>query len=738
MVRRKKSLLFSVSLASAGLVAGALFVAAPKSQATGEELNATTTDAKIQQISEETDIPSSIVEDSLKTHKLILGVTDEKVLDENDDIADHKKVAEGVYIVTFKNYDATSENYYYYKNSDKADNVELNIPLKLIDNTDLIPSGPGDPDYDRCAETTSETATFTNFTRLPDQCLGWGVDSMKILDYAKTIQDAEEVTVAVLDSGIRATHRAFSYSENNAQDRLKMSLAYDYIDDDTNPDDSNNDNYQDDEGNDTGVRVQHGTSVAGTITESTPYNVKVVPVRVTSGQSLHLDTVIEAVSDLKGKVDVINLSLGSARQISKPYSTEVAAIDKVFKETKEAGTIVVAATGNGHPDAGYVSYPAASDYTIAVGSVDSNNTIAASSQRGNEVDFTAPGVRVLLPDGNTDSAISNTSGTSFATPFISAAVANILSEHPNYSFNDVYNELKLNTEDVGSAGKDSTYGWGSVSFHINKFADLKVTRPTTSEEWTNQDVTLNLAASSNDYNVTNYAFNSGNTTKTAPSSWTAVATPGKSVTATKSVSSNGTYTIWFKNANNEISAKTVTVNNIDKAAPTITTGLAVKNISGTSATFSISAKDTTSGLDSVVWHIKTESDEEYKDAPNNHTGETGVVTDTISTDKLEAGTKYMVYATIFDRAGNAKDSSIVTFLAADDGDDITTGGDEDEPTNTNTNTGTNTTSTTKPKTPKTSNNVKNPQTADINLPAIAGIGTVLSAAAFFIFRAKRR
>jgi LPXTG-motif cell wall-anchored protein len=94
-------------------------------------------------------------------------------------------------------------------------------------------------------------------------------------------------------------------------------------------------------------------------------------------------------------------------------------------------------------------------------------------------------------------------------------------------------------------------------------------------------------------------------------------------------------------------------------------------------------------------------------------------------------------------AGNTKNTPEITFVAADGHEDITTDGDKDEPTtsgdNTSTdNTTTNASSTTKPKTTKASATIKNPQTADINLPAIAGIGTVLSAAAFFIFRAKRR
>ena len=153
MVRRKKSLLFSLSLASAGLVAGAMFAAAPKTQASNDELSAATTDAKIQAISGSTNTPAETVIDSLKTHKLILGITDKKELDENEDVVDYKKVAEGVYVVTFKDYDTTSENYIYYKDNEKADSVSLNMPMEIKENLTApisINGTWGIPEMDRC------------------------------------------------------------------------------------------------------------------------------------------------------------------------------------------------------------------------------------------------------------------------------------------------------------------------------------------------------------------------------------------------------------------------------------------------------------------------------------------------------------------------------------------------------------------------------------------------------------
>ncbi len=734
MVRRKKSLLFSLSLASAGLVAGALFATAPKTQASNNELSATVPDMKIQAISESVNMPAETVKSSLKTHKLIIEIADEKELDENEDIVDYKKVADGVYVVTFKDYDATSENYIYYRDSNKADSISLNMPMEIQDNSFVPISMDGKyniPEVDKCLDIDSSSYTYTGFTRWPDQCLAWGNESMKMMDYAKSITSANKVKVAVIDTGITATHLAFGY--NSPKDRLDMTLAYDYYDNDSDPDDSQNISHTNDDG--TSYKMTHGTSVAGAITESTPFNVKVVPVRINNGAEFRVDNVLEAVSALKGKVDIINLSLGSTNEI-KTTDVSYSVIDRVMKEAKEAGTIIVAAAGNNGN--GYVSWPAMSAYTIAVGSVNQEKNKSDFSQYGNEIDFTAPGEGLLLPAGGDDSALTCISGTSFSTPFISAAVANILSEHPDYSFNDVYNALKLNAEDLGTSGKDEKFGWGSVSFHINKFADLNIADNSNNNAWTNSAVALDISTTSNAYNITHYTLQSGNTTKTQPSSWTAIETPGKTATINKSVSENGTYTLWVKNSNNEIKAKTLTINNIDKTAPIISTAIDIPSSTDTSATLSIGVTDTNSGLAKIVWHYKLEDADNYTDKAEVYattgTGATTATTKTFTIENLEKGNYYSIYATVYDMAGNSKDSHTILYehgVEWSGEQQQGGGGGEDNPTTpTNNN---------KPKPVSTNGSgIKNPKTADLNLARIAGISILLSTTAFFIFRTKRR
>lgn len=730
MVRRKKSLLFTASLASAGLVAGALFAVAPKTQAAEDAYGAATNDTALQSISKDAGISVSEVKESLDTLTLIINNVDEGELKNNVDVVEYNKVAESVYTVTFKDYESTFKNYLYFNDDSKGTKAELNVPLEIMDTKVRVNPGSlsvetGVPEIDKCASVGKDDFVYSNYTKVPDQCLSWGTDTMKQVNYAKTINSAKTVKVAVIDSGIRASHYAFSYTGVGAKDRLDMTLAHDFYGNDKNPDDGDN-AY---EGQ---YRITHGTSVAGTITESTAQNVKVVPIRVTNGKQLNMATVLDAVSAVKGKVDVINLSLGTKAKYS-PGDQDYEAANKVLREAKAAGTIIVAASGNGGYN--YVSWPASSEYTIAVGAVDSSNKVTSFSQYGGQIDFSAPGDGLLLPAGDSDSAMALVSGTSFSTPLISAAIANILSENPTMSYDQVYKTLRLNAEDIETTGKDTKSGWGSVSFHINKLADIKMTA-SGPQKWTKGSATIAASATSDAYNINKYAVLSGKSTDVAPGSWKTVSTPAKSVNISESVNENGTYTVWFKNANNEVSAKTVTVNAIDKKAPTISTGFAVTEISEESATLSIGIKDTASGLSKIVWHYKAEDDEEYTDETEiyseGNTGETAVATKTFALTGLEADGTYMAYATVYDIAGNSKDSAIATFKAVFNGEPVFTEGDKEEPEPTPVTPAKQPVNTAKPV------KVANPNTSDVNLSAIAGMGGALLAAAFFVFRTKRR
>jgi hypothetical protein len=131
---------------------------------------------------------------------------------------------------------------------------------------------------------------------------------------------------------------------------------------------------------------------------------------------------------------VINASFG---QDGGESSTERNAINRL----NSSGVILVAAAGNGGSD--YVGddnngsapfYPAS--YTngniIAVGATDQNDNKAGFSNFGaTTVDLFAPGDNMYSTRTGSDTSYSSGSGTSFAAPVVSGALALLVSEYPN-------------------------------------------------------------------------------------------------------------------------------------------------------------------------------------------------------------------------------------------------------------------------------------------------------------------
>ena len=113
---------------------------------------------------------------------------------------------------------------------------------------------------------------------------------------------------------------------------------------------------------------------------------------------------------IEQEVDVLNLSLETGSNVI---------LDRAVERTLRKGLIVVAAAGNGGADA-RPAFPAAHPRVLAATAIDPDLQAYRHANHGDYIDFAAPGVQLwtAVPGGG-----EFQSGTSFAVPFLTAAVA---------------------------------------------------------------------------------------------------------------------------------------------------------------------------------------------------------------------------------------------------------------------------------------------------------------------------
>ena len=146
---------------------------------------------------------------------------------------------------------------------------------------------------------------------------------------------------------------------------------------------------------------------------------------------------------------LVNLSLAGPDN-----SVVQAGIDRLVAER---GMVLVAAAGNGGPHAP-PAYPAAYEGVIAVTAVDNRGRIHSDAQRGDHIDLAAPGVGLLL--ATSISGARPQTGTSFATPHVTAAAALVLAREPELTPAQVALRLTDAARDLGAAGHDPIFGHG--------------------------------------------------------------------------------------------------------------------------------------------------------------------------------------------------------------------------------------------------------------------------------------
>ncbi|MGF1617561.1 MAG: S8 family serine peptidase [Acidimicrobiia bacterium] len=201
--------------------------------------------------------------------------------------------------------------------------------------------------------------------------------AVEMLGLSDNLPTGAGVTVAVIDTGVQLTHPLL-------RDRI-TSARYDFVDDDTDPEDVGN-GLDDDGDGLVDEAVGHGTHVASLVALVAP-DAQIMPLRVLDSDGGGNTFVLAEALAFAAEhgVRVINLSLGSVND------SEL--IEDLIEELTEGGVVVVAAAGNS--DSEQPLYPAASDEDVlAVAAIGPNYEKSPFSSYGSWVDLVAPGQQV--------------------------------------------------------------------------------------------------------------------------------------------------------------------------------------------------------------------------------------------------------------------------------------------------------------------------------------------------------
>ena len=149
---------------------------------------------------------------------------------------------------------------------------------------------------------------------------------------------------------------------------------------------------------------------------------------------------------------VISMSLGGGSS-----STLQTAVRSAWNNGN--GSLLVAAAGNDGNST--VNYPAGYAEVVSVAATDRNDRKASFSNVNSDVEVAAAGVDVLSTvRGSTYRALS---GTSMATPHVAGVASLIAFRNPTFTAGQVRSKLQTAVDDLGAAGRDSTFGYGRVT-----------------------------------------------------------------------------------------------------------------------------------------------------------------------------------------------------------------------------------------------------------------------------------
>lgn len=167
-----------------------------------------------------------------------------------------------------------------------------------------------------------------------------------------------------------------------------------------------------------------------------------------NGKSFQIVTSLEWLVQQRAKI--VNLSFAGPQD---------RLLSRTLAGAKERGVITVAAAGNGGSRSAPL-YPGADPSVIAVTATDADDKVFVDANRGSYIAVAAPGVDVLTAEPAGRYAF--TSGTSIAAAHVSGLVALLVEKQPELDADSARRILSESAADLGSKGRDPTFGAGRI------------------------------------------------------------------------------------------------------------------------------------------------------------------------------------------------------------------------------------------------------------------------------------
>ncbi|CAB4709219.1 MAG: S8 family serine peptidase [Actinobacteria bacterium] len=150
---------------------------------------------------------------------------------------------------------------------------------------------------------------------------------------------------------------------------------------------------------------------------------------------------------------VINASIGG--------SSGSSALLQAINYAQAHDVVFIASGGNEGLKGNSSSWPASYEWPIATASITDTGALSPFSTQASYIDIAAPGSSILST--LTSNRYGYMSGTSMAAPHVAALAALARAAHPSESATQIRSRIENTATDSGSAGWDSSFGWGVIS-----------------------------------------------------------------------------------------------------------------------------------------------------------------------------------------------------------------------------------------------------------------------------------